>query len=254
MKGLPLSMAVVALMLAVLAPAAAAKPRLELEWDGFKDVHVGQQIDLDWSQNGTAAELAGAKFIVQEALPAGGYRTIIHLKQTGPEFGEATLPAHEVLGRYGYRLAMIQKGKVIAQKKVTIGVFDRVPLSVLFADRSASLGAGLYVIPGGRFRYTASVPITATGEQTLFTVPPNSCTAIHLQFLIGGRTSTIKLSDLQRGRIEEHEVARGDTAGKFEDDYVVNEPWSLMAKATESGFPLLLYLNGWVNCDTEEPS
>lgn len=177
MKGLLVSMAVVALMLAVLAPAAAAKPRLELEWDGPKNVHVGEQIDLDWSQNGTAY-LPGAKFIVQEALPAGGYRTIIgRLKPTGPEFGEATLPAHKVLGKYGYRLAMVLKGKVIAQKKVTIGVFDHVPLSVLFADQSTSLGAGLYVFPGGQFRYMASVPITSAGEQTLFTVPPNSCTA-----------------------------------------------------------------------------
>jgi hypothetical protein len=253
MKGLLVSMAVVALMLAVLAPAAAARPRPELEWDGLKNVHVGEQINLDWQQK-SAAEFPAAKFIVQEALPAGGYRTIIgHLKQTGPEFGEATLPAHKVLGKYRYRLAMVLKGKVIAQKKVTIGVFDHVPLSVLFADQSTSLGTGLYVFPGGQFRYTASVPITAAGEQTLFTVPPHSCTAIHLEFLVGGSKPTIKLNDQQRGRIEEHEVASGDTAGKFEDDYVVGEPWSLMAEATETGFSVLLYLDGWVNCDTEEP-
>jgi hypothetical protein len=252
--GLLVSMAAVASTLAVLAPAAAAKPRLELEWGGFRDVHVGLRIDLDWSQHGTAAELPGARFIVQEARPAGGYRTIIgRLKQTGPQFGEATLPAHQVLGRYRYRLAMILKGKVIAQKKVTIGVFGHLPLSSLFADQSTALGAGLYVFPGGQFRYTASVPITAAGEQTLFTVAPYSCTAIHLEFLVGGSKLTIKLSDLQRGRIEEHEVAPGDTAGKFEDDYVVDEPWSLTAEATETGFSVLLYLNGWVDCDTEEP-
>jgi hypothetical protein len=50
MKGLLVSMAVVALMLAVLAPAAAARPRPELEWDGLKNVHAGAQIDLDWQQ------------------------------------------------------------------------------------------------------------------------------------------------------------------------------------------------------------
>jgi hypothetical protein len=257
MKGLLASMAAVTLMLAVLAPAAAAKPRLELEWDGFRDVHVGVPINLDWSQNGTTVEVPGAKFIVQEALPAGGYRTIIdNLKQTGPEFGEATLPAHKVLGKYGYRLAMVVKGKVIAQKKVTIGVFDRVPLSVLFADQSASLGAGAYALPGGQFKYMASVPIASAEGQTLFTVPPDSCSAIHLEFLMGDSKASIKVSDLQRGNggFEEHEVAPGDTVGKFEDTLLIHKPWSLMAKAIgETGFPVLLYLNGWATCDTEEP-
>jgi hypothetical protein len=108
--------------------------------------------------------------MIQEALPAGGYRTIIgHFKPTGPEFGEATLPAHKVLGKYKYRLAMVLKGKVIAQKQVTIGVFDYLPLSVLFADQT-SLGTAVYAFPGGQFKYIGAASRNTKSRAT----PPES--------------------------------------------------------------------------------
>ena len=253
-KGLVGSMTVVALMLAIVAPAAAARPRLVLRWDGKKDVHVGEAINVDWSQE-TDTEVEEATFTIQEARPGGGWRTVLgRLKGYGPEFGEATLPAHKVLGTYRYRLAMILKGKVIAQKRVTIRVFDRVPLSALLAGHGSFGGGGVYSFAGGRFTYMASVPIAATGEQTLFTVAPNDCSAIHLEFLIGGSEATVKVKDQQRSPYRESEIAKGDTVEGFENIYAADRPWSLIAEPRgESGFPSSLYLFGWANCDSREP-
>jgi hypothetical protein len=246
--------AVVALVLAVGAPGAAATPRPKMRWESIRTAHVGEPIELSWMLD-SLVELKGSRILVQEARAKGGYRTIRNLGEpTGGDLGDATLPAHDVLGQYRYRLVVMLKGKMITQTKETVRVFGRVPLAVLFANQRSWGRGGAYSFPGGRFKYVASVPIPAAAETTLFTVGPDHCTAIHMNFVLGGPEPTIRLIDPQGGEVWDAVTAPGDTVKTLEGTYLIKQPWSVVAKPQgEGGFPTSLYLNGWASCDSKEP-
>jgi hypothetical protein len=238
---------------AVGASGAVAKGHPQIHWESSLNARVGQSIEMKWGLNG-ATPLKGSTVILQEELPTGAFKTVRNLGEPKYYLGEGTLPARKKLGRYGYRVAVTRKGKIITQEKVTIGVFGRVPLSTLFADQSDWGGAGVYSFPGGRFKYAASVPIPALGEQTLFTVAAEHCTAIKLEYMLAGSGLKVHVIDPQRGHIQAISEAAGDTLETLEGLYKVDRPWSVVAIVRGQGeFPTSMYLNGSASCDSTEP-
>jgi hypothetical protein len=238
---------------AVGASGAVAKGHPQIRWESSLNARVGQSIEMKWGLNGSVT-LKGSTVVLQEERPSGAFKTVRNLGEPKYYLGEGTLPARKKLGRYGYRVAVIRKGKIITQEKVTIGVFGRVPLSTLFAEQTAWGGAGVYSFPGGQFKYAASVSIPATGEQTLFTVPAEHCSAIHLEYVLAGSGLKIHVTDPQRGNIRGISEAEGDAVETLENTYRVERPWSVVAIVRGEGeFPTSMYLNGWASCDSTEP-
>jgi len=257
-----------AALLVLPAPAGAAprhqrhhnhrhhdKPRVFWKLPGRAS--EGQAIPFTWKVKGRI----GGKYRLIAQRPVGTarvWRTMLRLRTRQ---GSAELPGQK-LGKYRFRLALLEGRRVLAKQVVGIGVFGQVPFSTLFRGHYGH--SGVYAAPSVSFPYIEETkPGQFDRPVTVFSVKDNRCTVVHIDFITGEeqwvlevhegyRPATGIITVVQQSRDPVSDSAPFNSPNAVDAELVPGQTWSVLA-AYENGEPPHIYLNGYAVCNSTEP-
>jgi hypothetical protein len=258
------------LLLLVLAPSQAAsaghnhqhhaKPRVS--WNVPGRVSEGQAIPFTWKVKGRI----GGKYRLVVQRPVGTarvWRTMLRLRTRK---GSAELPGQK-LGKYRFRLALLEGRRVLTKQVVGIGVFGQVPFSMLLRDGYLSGGDlenGVYATPTASFPYVGSASEGDHGRpNTIFSVKHNRCSAVHVDFVLGESPGDSKHPSSLYGVVTLVQQTRDPVGtevplngiGAVDAELVPGQTWSLLAEENNRDGIVgteIVYFNGYAVCSSTE--
>jgi hypothetical protein len=239
------------------ASARPAKPQLHLTLP-LAGGDAGLSTPYTWSARDARS---GTLVLQRQVGTASVWRTITRLHGSSGRGRIRRLP----LGSYQLRIADIGPGprhKLLAQQRRLLRVYGRVPLGDFLVSGvfAAPAGGGVFSMPTGTFSWIATTE-PRNAPRTLFSVQPNRCRRVHIDFVTESRRSdanTLSISGVVTILQETADPVSASvpqlTVGDVDAALVPGKSWSMNAAVSGDDYNITLYFNGYVSCYDATPA
>lgn len=234
------------LVLAGLAPAASAKPRVALTFPP-NGADAGARIAFSYT---AAAVPSNSRVVLQRQMgTAKVFRTVLNLRAATTTPGNA--PALD-LGRYRFRIAVLQRRRgrtrVLAEQRRLVSVYGLVPIGRLVAT-----GGGTFTTPSRTFQYARKTDFVNQPETVLQVSASNSCRFVHIDWVASrgynSNAATGTMTIVQEIADPVSSSAPRDEVSAVEAPVAPGKSWSLRA-SNSSMEGLEFYVNGTASCSS----
>lgn len=238
---------------------AKARPRVSLTIP--EEISTGNSFTGQWRSSHVPR---GARLYIQKPVGTGSvWKSVTHAL-TGTA-GSATVPAYSSLGVYRLRIAVIQRGKVLASQEQRPKVFATVPLSSLLGNLPVSTVS----VPAAAFPYVlrGSVSVSMDGEGShagVISDSHSSCDVVRLEFVAQAfeplspaeqKLGTASASIVQQSAEPAAVSAPVEDVGAVETHVALRQSWAVNIKLSDFGSDIvygIVFVNGSAHCDSTE--